>query len=158
MSDQLVTRPLPKHRTTQTQNKHIHIPNIHAFCGNRTHDPGIWSSEDSTCLRQLSYRDRLSQSYFIIFYLILLKLFKALCYILFSYCVLCVFLFIFVSPRFGIFTAMIMKNVFLDVGPCISCLNRRFGRMYLLHLQGRKIRERGTSVSRWLQTESPIEC
>jgi hypothetical protein len=24
--------------------------------------------------------------------------------------------------------------------------------MYRLHLQGRKIRERGTSVSRWLQT------
>jgi hypothetical protein len=24
MSDQLITRPLPKHRTTQTQNKHIH--------------------------------------------------------------------------------------------------------------------------------------
>jgi hypothetical protein len=23
-SDQLVTRPVPKHRTTQTQNKHIH--------------------------------------------------------------------------------------------------------------------------------------
>jgi hypothetical protein len=26
--DQLVTRPLPKHRTTQTQNKHIHTPKI----------------------------------------------------------------------------------------------------------------------------------
>jgi hypothetical protein len=31
--DQLVARPLPKHRTTQTQNKHIHIPNSHALCG-----------------------------------------------------------------------------------------------------------------------------
>jgi hypothetical protein len=31
-SDQFVARPLPKHRTTQTQNKHIHVPNIHAFC------------------------------------------------------------------------------------------------------------------------------
>jgi hypothetical protein len=35
-SDQLVARPLPKHRTTQTQNKHIHTPNIHVLCGIRT--------------------------------------------------------------------------------------------------------------------------
>jgi hypothetical protein len=54
-SDQLVARPLPKHRTTQTQNKHIHIPNIHALCGIRTHDLGFRASEDSTCLRPLSY-------------------------------------------------------------------------------------------------------
>jgi hypothetical protein len=33
-----------------------------------------------------------------------------------------------------------------------SNTNRRFGGIYRLHLQGRKIRERGTSVSRWLQT------
>jgi hypothetical protein len=57
-SDQLVARPLPKHRTTQTQNKHIHIPNIHALCGIRTHDPGFRASENSTCLRPLAYRDR----------------------------------------------------------------------------------------------------
>jgi hypothetical protein len=38
-SDQLVARPLPKLRTTQTQNKHIQTPNIHALCGIRTHDP-----------------------------------------------------------------------------------------------------------------------
>jgi hypothetical protein len=45
-----------------------------------------------------------------------------------------------------------MKNaIFWDVAPCISCVNRRFGVTYRLHLQGRKIRERGTSVSRWLQ-------
>jgi hypothetical protein len=56
--DHLVARPLPKHRTTQTQNKHIHIPNIHASCGIRTHDPGFRASEDSTCLRTLGYRDR----------------------------------------------------------------------------------------------------
>jgi hypothetical protein len=30
---------------------------------------------------------------------------------------------------------------------CRSCINRRFGGTYRLHLQGRKIRERGTSVS-----------
>jgi hypothetical protein len=46
-----------------------------------------------------------------------------------------------------------IKNaVFWDVAPCRSCVNRRFGGKYRLHLQGRKIRERGTSVSRWLQS------
>jgi hypothetical protein len=57
-SDQLVARPLPKHRTTQTQNKHIHIPNIHALCGIRIHDPSFRASEDSSFLRPLGYRDR----------------------------------------------------------------------------------------------------
>jgi hypothetical protein len=33
----------------------------------------------------------------------------------------------------------------------IDFRNRRFGGTYRLNLQGRKIRERGTSVSRWLQ-------
>jgi hypothetical protein len=58
--EQLVAKPLPKHRTIQTQNKHIHTPNIHALCGIRTHDPGFRASEDSTCLtrRPLGYRDR----------------------------------------------------------------------------------------------------
>jgi hypothetical protein len=55
-SDQLVARPLLKHRTTKTQNKHI--PNIHALSEIRTHDPGFRASEDSTCLRPLGYRDR----------------------------------------------------------------------------------------------------
>jgi hypothetical protein len=32
-SDQPVARPLPKHRATQTQNKRIHTPNIHALSG-----------------------------------------------------------------------------------------------------------------------------
>jgi hypothetical protein len=58
-SDQLVARPLPKHRTTQTQNKDIHMPYIHALCGFRTHDPGFRASEDSTCFRTLGYPDRL---------------------------------------------------------------------------------------------------
>jgi hypothetical protein len=35
-SDQLVARPLPKHRTTQTQNKRIHTANIHALNGIQT--------------------------------------------------------------------------------------------------------------------------
>jgi hypothetical protein len=46
-----------------------------------------------------------------------------------------------------------MKNaVFWDVVSCRSCVNQRFGGTYRLHLQGRKIRERGIGVSRWLQS------
>jgi hypothetical protein len=49
-----------------------------------------------------------------------------------------------------------MKNaVFWDVAQCRYCIYRRFGGMHRLHLQGRRkkgnIRERGTSVNRWLQ-------
>jgi hypothetical protein len=55
-SDQLVAKPLTKHRTTQTQNKHT--PNIHALCGIRTHDPSFRASEDSSYLRLLGYCDR----------------------------------------------------------------------------------------------------
>jgi hypothetical protein len=51
------------------------------------------------------------------------------------------------------FTAVTMKNtVFWHMVPCRSCVNRRFWGTYRLHLQGIKIRERGTSVSRWQQT------
>jgi hypothetical protein len=57
-SDQLVARPLPKYRKTQTQNKHMHTPNIHALSGIRTHDPSFRASEGSSCLRPLAYRDR----------------------------------------------------------------------------------------------------
>jgi hypothetical protein len=57
-SDQPVARPLPKHRTTQTQNKRIHTPNIHALNGIRTHDPSFRASEDSSCLRPRGYCDR----------------------------------------------------------------------------------------------------
>jgi hypothetical protein len=50
------------------------------------------------------------------------------------------------------FTAVTMKNaVFWDVEPSRSCVNRRFGGTYRLHLQRRKIGDRGTSMSRWLQ-------
>jgi hypothetical protein len=45
---------------TQTQ-KNTHttqILNIHALSGIRTHCPGVHASEDSSCLRPLSYRDR----------------------------------------------------------------------------------------------------
>jgi hypothetical protein len=48
------------------QHKHrinIHTPNIHAFCGTGTHDPGFRMSEDSSCLRPLGYCDRHSVMY-----------------------------------------------------------------------------------------------
>jgi hypothetical protein len=49
-------------------------------------------------------------------------------------------------------TKLNLKNVvFLDVALCRSCVNRRFGGTYGLYLQGRKIRECGTSVIRWLK-------
>jgi hypothetical protein len=59
MSDQPVARPLPKHRTTQTQNKRIRAPNIHALSGIRTHDPSVLASEDSSWLRSRGHCDRL---------------------------------------------------------------------------------------------------
>jgi hypothetical protein len=40
------------------QNKHIHIPDIHALGGIGTHDLGFRASEDSARLRPLGYRDR----------------------------------------------------------------------------------------------------
>jgi hypothetical protein len=43
--------------------KRAHTSNIHALSGIRTHDPGLRASEDSTCLRQLGYRDRQSLAY-----------------------------------------------------------------------------------------------
>jgi hypothetical protein len=64
-SDQLVARPLPKHSTTQTQNKHIHTPHIHALCEIRTHDPSFRASEDSSCPRTPDYCDPLD--YFLTF-------------------------------------------------------------------------------------------
>jgi hypothetical protein len=50
-----------------------------------------------------------------------------------------------------------MKNaVFWDVAPCRSCVNRRFGGIYRLHLQSRKIRERGTRRSIELYSKSSL--
>jgi hypothetical protein len=65
MSNQPVARPLPKHRTTQTQNKriHTHTPNIRALIGFRTHDPSVRASEDSSCRRLRGYSDRLGRIY-----------------------------------------------------------------------------------------------
>jgi hypothetical protein len=56
--------------------------------------------------------------------------------------------------RSGVFTAVTMENVvFLDVAPCRSCVNWRFGGPDRLQLLARQFRGRGISVSRWLQTE-----
>jgi hypothetical protein len=63
MGDQLVAEPLAKHRTAQTQTKHIHIQNIHVLSGVKTHDPGFRASEESIYLRRLGYSDRLKVSY-----------------------------------------------------------------------------------------------
>jgi hypothetical protein len=47
-----------------------------------------------------------------------------------------------------------LKNfVFWDVVLCRYWVNRRFGGMYRLHLQGIRTREREIRVSKWLQTE-----
>jgi hypothetical protein len=47
-----------------------------------------------------------------------------------------------------------MKTVDLwYVALCRFWVNQRFGGTYRLRLQGRKIRDRGTSVSRYLQTD-----
>jgi hypothetical protein len=63
-SDQPVTSPLPKHRTTQTQNKRIHITNIHALTRIQTHDPNVRASEHSSCFRLRGYCDRLRTQYY----------------------------------------------------------------------------------------------
>jgi hypothetical protein len=55
-SDRPIARPLPKHRTTQTQNK----PNrdIYALSGIRTHDTNGRAGEDSSCLRPRGHSDQ----------------------------------------------------------------------------------------------------
>jgi hypothetical protein len=55
--DQPVARPLPTHRTTQTQNKHT---DIHVLSGIRTHDPIVRASENCSCLRPRGHCNRVS--------------------------------------------------------------------------------------------------
>jgi hypothetical protein len=55
MSDQLVARSLPTHRTTQIRNKRIYKPKVHVLCGIRTHDPSVRANEDSSCLTPRGY-------------------------------------------------------------------------------------------------------
>jgi hypothetical protein len=47
---------------------------------------------------------------------------------------------------------ILIKICVRSVASCRSCVNRRFGETYRLHLKGRKIRAQGTSVNSWLQT------
>jgi hypothetical protein len=49
---------------------------------------------------------------------------------------------------FEVLTAVVMKStIFWDITPCSPVkVNRRFGRIYRLHLQGRKKADQGTSV------------
>jgi hypothetical protein len=54
-NDQLVARPLPKHKTAQRQNQHTYTPSIHALRGIRTHDHSFPTSEDGSCLSPLGY-------------------------------------------------------------------------------------------------------
>jgi hypothetical protein len=63
MSDQSIARPLPKHRTTQTQSKRIHTPNINALSEIRIHDPSVRASEESSWLRPRGYCDRQHYSF-----------------------------------------------------------------------------------------------
>jgi hypothetical protein len=62
-SDQLIARPLPKHRTAQTQNRYIYTPNFRALRGIRIHDHRVRASKDSSCLRPLGYCDRKSKNF-----------------------------------------------------------------------------------------------
>jgi hypothetical protein len=60
-SNQLVARPLPKHRTTQTHNKHIHQTPMPCM----GFEPMIQASERATspCLRQIGYCGRSFSQY-----------------------------------------------------------------------------------------------
>jgi hypothetical protein len=53
--DQPVARPLPTHRTAQTQNKRT---DMHISSGIRTHDFSVWAGENSSCLRPSGHYDQ----------------------------------------------------------------------------------------------------
>jgi hypothetical protein len=59
MSDRPVSRPLPIHRTAQTEQTHR---DIHALSGIRTYDPSVRVSETSSCLRTGGHCDQQSKS------------------------------------------------------------------------------------------------
>jgi hypothetical protein len=54
--DQPLARPLPTHRTTQTQNKRAHRHPCLEWI--RTHDPSVRASEDISCLRPRGHCER----------------------------------------------------------------------------------------------------
>jgi hypothetical protein len=49
-----VARPLPAHRTTQTESTQA---DTHALSGIRTHDPSVRVGEDGSCLRPRGHRE-----------------------------------------------------------------------------------------------------
>jgi hypothetical protein len=53
--------------------------------------------------------------------------------------------------RFEVFTALTMKNVVVDA--TLTDVSEE----HTPHIQSRKIRERGTSISKWLLTESAFD-
>jgi hypothetical protein len=57
-SDQPVARPLPTHRTTQTQNNAHRHPAASAIW---THDPSVPAGEDGSCLRLRGHCDWLTR-------------------------------------------------------------------------------------------------
>jgi hypothetical protein len=65
MSDQLVERPLPKHRTAQAQNKRIYTPNIHALSGIRTLEPTIPASERARTVHALDRTATVTGSFWV---------------------------------------------------------------------------------------------
>jgi hypothetical protein len=58
MSERPVTSPLLKYSSTKTQKKGKQTLNIYALIGIRTYDHNVLSSEDSSCLTPLGYRER----------------------------------------------------------------------------------------------------
>jgi hypothetical protein len=55
-SDHHLARPLPTHRTKQTQNKRTHWHPC--LSGTRAHDPSVRASEESSCLRPGGHSNR----------------------------------------------------------------------------------------------------
>jgi hypothetical protein len=55
-SNEPITRPLPTHRTTQTQNKHTHRHPYLEWI--QTHDPSVRANEDGSCLKPCGHCDQ----------------------------------------------------------------------------------------------------
>jgi hypothetical protein len=60
-SDQPVARPLPTHRTTQTQNKHTHRYPCLEWDSN--HDPSVRGIVDNSCFQPRGHFNRRSRNY-----------------------------------------------------------------------------------------------
>jgi hypothetical protein len=71
--NQLVARPLPTHRTTQTQNKRT---DIHASSWIRTNDPSVRVGEDCSCLDRAATVMTLFKIYNIWKHMLIVRLFS----------------------------------------------------------------------------------